>query len=118
MCSLIMPAFCHFWFAASVAWEEGKPLVIKEVEVTPPQKMEVRVKILFNTFCLTDVYFWEAKDVMNTTVVDGEWTCNYYELVTPEHSASHMGYSFNYAVSILQGKNPLFPRILGHEAGG
>ncbi|KAG5550496.1 hypothetical protein RHGRI_015461 [Rhododendron griersonianum] len=56
-----MPAFCLFWFAASVAWEAGKPLVIKEVEVAPPHKMEVRVKILFNTLCHTDIYFWEAK---------------------------------------------------------
>ncbi|KAF7127080.1 hypothetical protein RHSIM_Rhsim11G0077800 [Rhododendron simsii] len=62
---------------AAVAWEAGKPLVIEEVEVAPPQKMEVRLKILFTSLCHTDVYFWEAK-----------------------------------------GQNPLFPRILGHEAGG
>ncbi|CAL5414660.1 unnamed protein product [Camellia sinensis] len=46
----------HFALNAAVAWEEGKPLVIEEVEVAPPQKME--------------------------------------------------------------GQNPIFPRILGHEAGG
>ncbi|KAH9757393.1 Alcohol dehydrogenase 1 [Citrus sinensis] len=60
---------------AAVAWEAGKPLVIEEVEVAPPQTNEVRVKILFTSLCHTDVYFWEAK-------------------------------------------NPLFPRIYGHEAGG
>ncbi|KAK4390996.1 Alcohol dehydrogenase 1 [Sesamum angolense] len=48
-------------FVAAVAWEAGKPLVIEEVEVAPPQKMEVRVKILFTSLCHTDVYFWEAK---------------------------------------------------------
>ncbi|KAK6131996.1 hypothetical protein DH2020_034263 [Rehmannia glutinosa] len=47
---------------AAVAWEAGKPLVIEEVEVAPPQKMEVRLKILFTSLCHTDVYFWEAKD--------------------------------------------------------
>ena len=47
--------------AAAVAWEAGKPLVIEEVEVAPPQKMEVRLKILFTSLCHTDVYFWEAK---------------------------------------------------------
>jgi len=47
--------------AAAVAWEAGKPLVIEEVEVAPPQKNEVRVKILFTTLCHTDIYFWEAK---------------------------------------------------------
>jgi Zn-dependent alcohol dehydrogenase len=44
-----------------VAWEAAKPLVIEEVEVAPPQAMEVRVKILFTSLCHTDVYFWEAK---------------------------------------------------------
>lgn len=62
---------------AAVAWEPGKPLVMEEVEVAPPQAMEVRLKILFTSLCHTDVYFWEAK-----------------------------------------GQNPVFPRILGHEAGG
>lgn len=46
---------------AAVAWEAGKPLVIEEVEVQPPQAMEVRVKILYTSLCHTDVYFWEAK---------------------------------------------------------
>ena len=46
---------------AAVAWEPGKPLVIEEVEVAPPQTMEVRLKILFTSLCHTDVYFWEAK---------------------------------------------------------
>ncbi|XP_042514266.1 alcohol dehydrogenase-like [Macadamia integrifolia] len=46
---------------AAVAWEAGKPLVIEEVEVAPPQASEVRLKILYTTLCHTDVYFWEAK---------------------------------------------------------
>ncbi|KAH7833179.1 hypothetical protein Vadar_003820 [Vaccinium darrowii] len=46
---------------AAVAWEAGKPLVIEEVDVLPPQKMEVRIKILCTSLCHTDVYFWEAK---------------------------------------------------------
>ncbi|KAG5612160.1 hypothetical protein H5410_023441 [Solanum commersonii] len=46
---------------AAVAWEAGKPLVIEEVDVAPPQKHEVRLKILFTSLCHTDVYFWEAK---------------------------------------------------------
>uniref|UniRef100_A0A6N2L8V8 alcohol dehydrogenase n=1 Tax=Salix viminalis TaxID=40686 RepID=A0A6N2L8V8_SALVM len=46
---------------AAVAWEAGKPLVMEEVDVAPPQAMEVRVKILFTSLCHTDVYFWEAK---------------------------------------------------------
>ncbi|XP_073314436.1 alcohol dehydrogenase 1-like [Primulina huaijiensis] len=46
---------------AAVSWEAGKPLVIEEVEVAPPQKMEVRLKILFTSLCHTDLHFWEAK---------------------------------------------------------
>ncbi|GFY96526.1 alcohol dehydrogenase 1 [Actinidia rufa] len=46
---------------AAVAWEAGKPLVIEEVEVAPPQKMEVRMKILYTSLCRTDIHFWEAK---------------------------------------------------------
>lgn len=46
---------------AAIAWEAGKPLVIEEVEVAPPQAGEVRLKILYTSLCHTDVYFWEAK---------------------------------------------------------
>lgn len=35
--------------------------MIEEVEVAPPQKDEVRIKILYTSLCHTDVYFWEAK---------------------------------------------------------
>lgn len=47
--------------AAAVAWEPGKPLVIEEVEVAPPQANEVRIKVLYTALCHTDVYFWDAK---------------------------------------------------------
>ncbi|KAL0924436.1 hypothetical protein M5K25_005266 [Dendrobium thyrsiflorum] len=47
---------------AAVAWEAGKPLVIEEVDVAPPEAMEVRLKILYTSLCHSDVYFWEAKD--------------------------------------------------------
>ncbi|KAL5075594.1 hypothetical protein RYX36_014578 [Vicia faba] len=52
---------------AAVAWEAGKPLVIEEVEVAPPQAGEVRLKILFNSLCHTDVYFWQAKVIAEMT---------------------------------------------------
>ncbi|XBH91842.1 hypothetical protein VPH35_083112 [Triticum aestivum] len=74
---LIMNGLIWLFLAAAVAWEAGKPLSMEEVEVAPPQAMEVRVKILYTALCHTDVYFWEAK-----------------------------------------GQTPVFPRILGHEAGG
>jgi alcohol dehydrogenase class-P len=54
--------------SAAVAWEAGKPLVIEEVEVAPPQAGEVRLKILFTSLCHTDVYFWEAKVIIIITI--------------------------------------------------
>ncbi|KAH7671040.1 Alcohol dehydrogenase protein [Dioscorea alata] len=46
---------------AAVAWEAGKALVIEEVDVAPPQAMEVRLKILYTSVCRSDISFWEAK---------------------------------------------------------
>ncbi|KAL4615072.1 hypothetical protein ACB092_07G098200 [Castanea dentata] len=57
---------------AAVAWEAGKPLVIEEVEVAPPQAMEVRLKILFTSLCHTDVYFWEAKTPLSPRIFGHE----------------------------------------------
>ncbi|KAA8546516.1 hypothetical protein F0562_002745 [Nyssa sinensis] len=51
---------------AAVAWEAGKPLVIEEVEVAPPQKKEIRLKILYTSLCHTDLCFWEANKGQNT----------------------------------------------------
>lgn len=41
---------------AAVAWAPAKPLSIETVEVAPPQKGEVRVKILATGVCHTDAY--------------------------------------------------------------
>ena len=91
-----------------MAWEAGKPLVIEEVEVAPPQANEVRLKILFTSLCHTDVYFWEAKVIVLHNVV--AHTINFVP-----HAVIHTK-----AVKLVnfQGQTPLFPRIFGHEAGG
>jgi len=47
---------------AAVAWEAGKPLSIEEVEVDPPKKGEVRVKIYATGVCHTDAYTLSGKD--------------------------------------------------------
>lgn len=47
---------------AAVAWEAGKPLVIETVEVEPPKKGEVRIKILATGVCHTDAYTLSGKD--------------------------------------------------------
>ena len=59
---LVVPClFCVKMHAAAVAWEAGKPLSIETIEVAPPQKGEVRLRILFNSLCRSDVYWWDAK---------------------------------------------------------
>ncbi|KAJ4728396.1 alcohol dehydrogenase [Melia azedarach] len=103
---------------AAVAWEAGKPLIIQDVEVAPPQAMEVRVKIKYTTLCRTDLYFWEAKcstfPARNTELL--VVTVN-----ASENSEFHTGTdSFNPGFSFLvfRASQPLFPRIFGHEAAG
>lgn len=43
---------------AAVAYGPGQPLVIQDVLVDPPMKMEVRIKILFTSICHTDLGAW------------------------------------------------------------
>ncbi|KAG8855872.1 NAD/NADP dependent alcohol dehydrogenase [Tulasnella sp. 330] len=47
---------------AAVAWAANEPLVIEDVEVAPPKKGEVRVKILYTGICHTDEYTRSGKD--------------------------------------------------------
>ncbi|GFZ16366.1 GroES-like zinc-binding alcohol dehydrogenase family protein [Actinidia rufa] len=47
---------------AAVAWGPGQPLVMEEVCVDPPQKMEVRIKILFTSICHTDLSAWKGEN--------------------------------------------------------
>ncbi|XP_044478684.1 alcohol dehydrogenase-like 3 [Mangifera indica] len=45
---------------AAVARGPGEPLVIEEIKVDPPQKMEVRMKVLYSSVCHTDLNAWEG----------------------------------------------------------
>ncbi|KAK8606543.1 hypothetical protein V6N13_030824 [Hibiscus sabdariffa] len=47
---------------AAVAWGPGQPLVIQDVRVAPPQKMEVRLKVLFTSICHTDLSAWKGEN--------------------------------------------------------
>ncbi|KVH89968.1 Alcohol dehydrogenase GroES-like protein, partial [Cynara cardunculus var. scolymus] len=48
---------------AAVAWGPGQPLTIQQIRVQPPQKMEVRIKILFTSVCHTDLSSWQGLNV-------------------------------------------------------
>uniref|UniRef100_A0A0V0I8P4 Putative alcohol dehydrogenase-like 6-like n=1 Tax=Solanum chacoense TaxID=4108 RepID=A0A0V0I8P4_SOLCH len=43
---------------AAVAWGPGKPMMIEEVELSPPQSMEIRVKVVCTSLCRSDVTAW------------------------------------------------------------
>ena len=47
---------------AAVAWEAGKPLSIEEVDLMPPQKGEVLVRIIATSVCHTDAYTLSGAD--------------------------------------------------------
>lgn len=47
---------------AAVAWKAGAPLSIEEVEVHPPKKGEVRVKIMATGVCHTDAFTLSGDD--------------------------------------------------------
>ncbi|KAF3970201.1 hypothetical protein ACB098_01G129800 [Castanea mollissima] len=47
---------------AAITWGPGEPFVIEEVKVDPPQKMEVRIKILFTSICHTDLSAWQGEN--------------------------------------------------------
>ncbi|CAN0840809.1 Alcohol dehydrogenase-like 3 [Linum grandiflorum] len=45
---------------AAVARGPNQPLEIEEIEVDPPQRMEVRLKILYTSVCHTDLNAWQS----------------------------------------------------------
>ena len=47
---------------AAIAWEANKPLDVTEVEVAPPKAGEVRVRVIANALCHTDIYTLEGHD--------------------------------------------------------
>ncbi|BAS79950.1 Os02g0637700 [Oryza sativa Japonica Group] len=45
---------------AAVAWAPGQALVMEEVEVAPPEAMEIRVKVVSTSICRSDVTQWQS----------------------------------------------------------
>lgn len=54
---------------AMVAWEPNKPLSEEEIEVAPPGPGEIRVKVIANALCHTDVYTLSGQDA------EGKFPC-------------------------------------------
>ena len=47
---------------AAVAFEPKQPMQIVDIQVAPPKAGEVRVKVIANALCHTDVYTLEGND--------------------------------------------------------
>ncbi|KAL0331589.1 UNVERIFIED_CONTAM: Alcohol dehydrogenase-like 4 [Sesamum angustifolium] len=47
---------------AAVAYGAEQPLVVEEVRVDPPQRMEVRIRVLFTSICHTDLSAWQGQN--------------------------------------------------------
>ena len=46
----------------ATAWEANKPLSFEDVTVAPPKAGEVRVKVIANALCHTDIYTLDGDD--------------------------------------------------------
>lgn len=47
---------------AAVAWNPKQPLEICEIDVAPPKQGEIRVKVISNALCHTDIYTLDGLD--------------------------------------------------------
>ncbi|XP_058194758.1 alcohol dehydrogenase-like 6 [Rhododendron vialii] len=45
---------------AAVAWGAGEALVIEEVELSPPQPLEIRIKVVCTSLCRSDFTAWQS----------------------------------------------------------
>ncbi|KAG9275175.1 alcohol dehydrogenase 1-like [Astyanax mexicanus] len=69
---------------AAVAWEPNKPLVMEEIEVAPPQKNEIRIKVIATGVCHSDLYhLFEGKHKEGFPAVLGHEGAGVVESVGP-----------------------------------
>ncbi|KAF3777598.1 Alcohol dehydrogenase-like 3 [Nymphaea thermarum] len=47
---------------AAVVWGPNEPFVIEEIQVEPPQQLEVRIRVLYTSICHTDLSFWKGEN--------------------------------------------------------
>jgi S-(hydroxymethyl)glutathione dehydrogenase/alcohol dehydrogenase len=66
---------------AAVCHEFGKPLVVEELDIDPPQKGEVKVHLAATAVCHSDIHFLEGELGGQTPVVAGHESSGYIEEV-------------------------------------
>ncbi|RWR98412.1 hypothetical protein B4U79_09887 [Dinothrombium tinctorium] len=58
---------------AAICWAPMKPLTVEEIEVEPPKAGEVRIKVIANSICHSDVYAYDGH--FNGTIVEIKYPC-------------------------------------------
>lgn len=66
---------------AAVCYEFGRPLVLEEVDIAPPQKGEVKVRIAATAICHTDIHLISGDVGGDLPVVPGHESAGYVEEV-------------------------------------
>jgi len=64
---------------AAVCYEFGKPLVVEEVEIDPPQKGEVKVRLAATAICHSDIHFIRGELGRRLPVVLGHECSGYVD---------------------------------------
>jgi Zn-dependent alcohol dehydrogenase len=66
---------------AAVCYEYGKPLVVEEVNLDPPRKGELKVRLAATAICHTDIHLIRGEFPMKLPVVAGHESAGYVEEV-------------------------------------
>ena len=67
---------------AAVCYEYGKPLVVEEIDIDPPQKSEVKVRIAATAVCHSDIHLIRGEfRGVNLPIVPGHESSGYVEEV-------------------------------------
>ena len=68
---------------AAVCYENGKPLVVEDIIIDPPQKGEVKVKIAATAICHSDIHFFKGELPQPPPFVGGHESAGWVEEVGP-----------------------------------
>lgn len=66
---------------AAVCYEYGKPLVIEDVDISPPKKGEVKVRLAATAICHSDIHVLRGEIPMELPTIGGHESSGYVEEV-------------------------------------
>lgn len=76
---------------AAVCYEFGRPLVVEEVEIAPPQRGEVKVRMAATAICHSDIHYIEGERAARPPLVVGHEGAGVVLEVGPDVSAVQVG---------------------------